>query len=77
MTERLDVKTMDTTMQDLWHEHIRTITAAVKRLNRDIQSLQYEIAARDSQAIDASFQTKSVEHFAQAGVTDLRGRVAR
>ncbi|XP_039257368.2 protein FAM81A-like [Styela clava] len=68
---------MDDALQQLWHEHIRSVTSSVKKLSRDVEELKFEISSRDRGIVDASYQAKNVEQFAHAGVADLRGRVAR
>nr|CAB3244526.1 protein FAM81A [Phallusia mammillata] len=76
-SDKFKPSTMDAALQQLWHEHIRTITSTVKKLSRDIESIKYEVAARDVQTQDATLQTRNVEQLAHAGVSDLRGRVVR
>ncbi|CAK8676556.1 unnamed protein product [Clavelina lepadiformis] len=77
LTEKFRPTGMDAALQQLWHEHIRTITSTVKQLSRDLETVKYEIALRDSHVQDASLQTRNVGNLAQAGVADLRGRVVR
>lgn len=73
----LKPSSMDAQLQQLWHEHIRSITSTVKKLSRDLEEVKYEVSSRDRGIVDASYQAKNIEQFAQAGVADLRGRVAR
>jgi len=61
----------------LLQEHIRTITAVVKRLSREIEVLEAEIRSKDSKLEGNSTAFKNLELHHVAGVTDLRGRVAR
>lgn len=63
--------------RNLLQEHIRTITTVVKRLSREIESLESEIRSRQSQVEGHSTAVKNLELHHVAGVTDLRGRVAR
>uniref|UniRef100_H2YD62 Uncharacterized protein n=1 Tax=Ciona savignyi TaxID=51511 RepID=H2YD62_CIOSA len=77
MDKRLANVSVDDAVQQLWREHIRTLNSSVKQLGREISSLKNEISERDSIVQNTSFQTKNVEHLAQAGVADLRGRIVR
>ena len=61
----------------LLQEHIRTITTAVKRLSKEIEFLESEIRSRQTKAEGQSAAVKNLELHHVAGVTDLRGRVAR
>ena len=63
--------------RSLLQEHIRTITTVVKRLSREIENLEGEIRSRQSQVEGHSTAVKNLELHHVAGVTDLRGRVAR
>lgn len=63
--------------RSLLQEHIRTITTVVKRLSREIENLESEIRSRQSQVEGHSTAVKNLELHHVAGVTDLRGRVAR
>ena len=61
----------------LLQEHIRMITTVVKRLSREIEALESEIRSRQNQVEGQSTAVKNLELHHVAGVTDLRGRVAR
>ena len=61
----------------LLQEHIRTITTVVKRLSKEIEALETEIRSRQNQVEGQSTAVKNLELHHVAGVTDLRGRVAR
>jgi len=61
----------------LLQEHIRTITTVVKRLSREIEALESEIRSKQNQVEGQSTAVKNLELHHVAGVTDLRGRVAR
>ena len=63
--------------RSLLQEHIRTITTVVKRLSREIEALENEIKSRHTQVEGQSTAMKNLELHHVAGVTDLRGRVAR
>lgn len=63
--------------RSLLQEHIRTITTVVKRLSREIEALEDEIKSRHTQVQGQSTAMKNLELHHVAGVTDLRGRVAR
>ena len=34
---------MDIALQQLWHEHIRTITSTVKQLSRELDAIKQEV----------------------------------
>ena len=61
----------------LLQEHIRTITSVVKRLSREIEVLEEEIRMKHGQVEGQTMAVKNLELHHVAGVTDLRGRVAR
>lgn len=61
----------------LLQEHIRTITSVVKRLSREIEVLEDEIRSKESTLEGNKTAFKNLELHHVAGVTDLRGRVAR
>lgn len=61
----------------LLQEHIRTITSVVKRLSREIEVLESELRSKESKLEGNSTAFKNLELHHVAGVTDLRGRVAR
>jgi hypothetical protein len=61
----------------LLQEHIRTITSVVKRLSREIEVLKDEIRSKESKLEGNTTAFKNLELHHVAGVTDLRGRVAR
>ncbi|XP_020902165.1 protein FAM81A [Exaiptasia diaphana] len=61
----------------LLQEHIRTITSVVKRLSREIEVIEDELRSKESKLEGNSTAFKNLELHHVAGVTDLRGRVAR
>ncbi|XP_068694390.1 protein FAM81A-like [Montipora capricornis] len=61
----------------LLQEHIRTITTVVNRLSREIEALESEIRSRQIQVEGQGTAVKNLELHHVAGVTDLRGRMAR
>ena len=63
--------------RSLLQEHIRTITTVVKRLSKEIETLEGEIRSKQSLVEGQSTAVKNLELHHVAGVTDLRGRVAR
>jgi len=42
-SEKFSPSSMDAALQQLWHEHIRTITSSVKKLSRDVDSIKQEV----------------------------------
>ncbi|CAH1796182.1 unnamed protein product [Owenia fusiformis] len=63
--------------RELLQEHIKTITAVVKKLNKDIESLESGIKQKENAAEGTSTAVKNLEVHHVAGLTDLRGRVVR
>uniref|UniRef100_A0A8D0G561 Family with sequence similarity 81 member A n=1 Tax=Sphenodon punctatus TaxID=8508 RepID=A0A8D0G561_SPHPU len=67
----------DRLARQLLEEHIRNITAIVRQLNRDIETLQEQIRVRDNLSYGTNSTLKSLEMRQLSGLGDLRGRVAR
>ncbi|XP_078685754.1 protein FAM81A-like [Branchiostoma floridae x Branchiostoma belcheri] len=65
------------TARQLLEDHIRTITVVVKRLSREIEVLEDQIKAKESEIQGTNITAKNLEFQHVAGVGDLRGRVAR
>ncbi|ELU06030.1 hypothetical protein CAPTEDRAFT_149793 [Capitella teleta] len=63
--------------RQLLQEHIRTITDVVRKLSRDIMFLEEQIKSREGYSEGTQSAVKNLEMHHVAGVTDLRGRVAR
>ncbi|XP_051806383.1 protein FAM81B [Acanthochromis polyacanthus] len=61
----------------LLENHILTITRIVKQLSMDIQTLERQIAQRDSVTSGTTTAVQNLEQKNIAGIGDLRGRVAR
>ncbi|XP_028815476.1 protein FAM81B isoform X2 [Denticeps clupeoides] len=68
---------MEATSRRLLENHVHTITHIVKQLSRDIQALEAQISQRDRLASGTSLAVQSLDQKNQAGIGDLRGRVAR
>uniref|UniRef100_A0A3Q1EAU8 Family with sequence similarity 81 member B n=1 Tax=Acanthochromis polyacanthus TaxID=80966 RepID=A0A3Q1EAU8_9TELE len=60
----------------LLENHILTITRIVKQLSMDIQTLERQIAQRDSVTSGTTTAVQNLEQKNIAGIGDLRGRVA-
>ena len=43
LSNRIEPSTMDIALQQLWHEHIRTITDTVKQLSRELETIKHEV----------------------------------
>ncbi|XP_026537826.1 protein FAM81A [Notechis scutatus] len=67
----------DRLARQLLEEHIRNITAIVRQLNRDIETLQEQIRVRDNLSYGTNSTLKSLEMRQLSGLGDLRGRVSR
>ncbi|XP_070619002.1 protein FAM81A isoform X1 [Erythrolamprus reginae] len=67
----------DRLARQLLEEHIRNITAIVRQLNRDIETLQEQIRVRDNLSYGTNSTLKSLELRQLSGLGDLRGRVSR
>ncbi|XP_013411484.1 protein FAM81A [Lingula anatina] len=63
--------------RELLQDHIRTITDVVKKLDWDIKIVEDQLRMKDSSTSQASAAVKNLEVHHVAGLTDLRGRVAR
>ncbi|PAA90101.1 hypothetical protein BOX15_Mlig013284g1 [Macrostomum lignano] len=63
--------------RELLQDHIKTVTAVVKQMGKDIKHLEDEIKQRDQGITGQSTALKTLETHHVAGITDLRGRVAR
>ncbi|KAK1892521.1 Protein FAM81B [Dissostichus eleginoides] len=61
----------------LLENHILTITRIIKQLSMDIQSLERQIAQRDSITSATTLALQSLDQKNMTGIGDLRGRVAR
>ncbi|XP_008287088.1 protein FAM81B [Stegastes partitus] len=61
----------------LLENHILTITRIVQQLSVDIQTLERQIAQRDSVTSGTTLAVQKLEQKNMAGIGDLRGRVAR
>uniref|UniRef100_A0A8C6WXI3 Family with sequence similarity 81 member B n=1 Tax=Neogobius melanostomus TaxID=47308 RepID=A0A8C6WXI3_9GOBI len=60
----------------LLESHILTITRIVKQLSLNIQTLERQIAQRDSAVCGTTRAVQWLDHKNMAGIGDLRGRVA-
>ncbi|KAG8456371.1 hypothetical protein GDO86_002232, partial [Hymenochirus boettgeri] len=67
----------DAMAQKLLENHMQTITQIVKRLSKDIETLENQIRERDHVSTGTSFAVLSLDKKQVLGIGDLRGRVAR
>ncbi|KAM4709669.1 protein FAM81B [Discoglossus pictus] len=68
---------MDIVTQRMLENHMQTIIQIIKRLSKDIETLENQILTRDNVSTGTSFAVQSLDKKHLYGIGDLRGRVAR
>lgn len=58
--------------RELLQDHVKTITAVVKQMNKDVKELENSLKSRDNSISGANNALKSLETHHVAGITDLR-----